>query len=502
MSTKTTSTDVAQASDTYLVIDPSLIVPADDNVRNDVGDITDLAQSIVANGLQQPLRVVGPLTFDDGTEGYQIIAGHRRFAAITQLIADRKWAFGVPCMVTDQLDDSARVAAMIVENLQRTDLNPVEEAHAFFRLTKEFKWKQAELAQRVGRSTQYISDRVALLKLPDVVVEQVRDAQLPLGVAVALSKIGDDAVVLKLTKKGQVVPAQYNIDAEVKVLTMDRLHAQFIKALDENGIPYLDKPAEFDIVRSTELVAELTDPKEMSELAASKLKKVTAYVTRRPWEGKVKVEMRRTLTPAQLEAKVAKDAELRAADDAKYERERAEREQTRRAGLAPEYVAWMDECARLRDEHRALIADRDEAERSVKLSWAEQANAKDVARWAMLNVITDGINAFYACDFFGISVNDLDPDTALAAFCQESAANLVKVVAYGLADFADDGAAVDSLQGYTIKHLGDKPILVLPPEPIKDPVYEADPEFDDSDVDYEDNMAGEFADTDHDYADF
>jgi ParB/RepB/Spo0J family partition protein len=498
--TKTHNPDAVSASDTYQLIDLSLIVPSEDNVRVDIGDVTDLAQSVYTNGLQQPPRVVGPLTDANGNPYYKLIAGHRRIAAITQLAEAGQWVGPVGCMVTAAIDDAARVSAMIVENLQRSDLNPIEEARAFFRLTKEFKWKQNELALQVGRSGSYISDRLSLLKLPDEVLDRVGAGALPLGIALELAKIGDDAAVLKLTKRG--VPSLPDIDAVIRTRNSDKSYADFVAALDELGIDHSERLLSYDERAKSEIVGQPTTVKELRELVGTgSTSKLFATVAKRNWSGVAECVVRRTLTEAQI-AKRQRDAEAeRQKQQEAWTTEQAVKEEARRAELSPELLAWEDEVMLAKRDHIVAISDYEDKRESTIDAWVASVTAKDVARWAMLFIVTlDPYSANRVAAFFRLDTNNVDPQVAVELFCQESAANLVKVVAYVLTQESDEelAPANQSLNEFVTKHLGARPTLVLPTKPgLTDDAPGEYGDWDEADYDIEDNMAGEFTDTEH-----
>ena len=137
--TQESPAEVASATDTFALVHPGLIVPDPNNVRDELTDIDDLAASIFQLGLQQPLRVrfvpSGFLEHDPTCAVYVVIAGHRRLAALRSLMERELWDGDVPCMIAPENTSADDVtAAMLVENLQRSDLNPVEEGHAFERL--------------------------------------------------------------------------------------------------------------------------------------------------------------------------------------------------------------------------------------------------------------------------------------------------------------------------------------------------------------------------------
>ena len=136
--------------------------------------LEELAQSIRAQGLIQPIVVRA-----DG-QGYEIIAGERRWRAARQ--ADLKT---VPCLVRD-VDDRSTVAIALIENIQRADLNPLEEATALRRLIDEFDLTHQETADAVGRSRAAVSNLLRLLELPEAIRALVESGQLNMGHARAL----------------------------------------------------------------------------------------------------------------------------------------------------------------------------------------------------------------------------------------------------------------------------------------------------------------------------
>jgi ParB family chromosome partitioning protein len=139
--------------------------------------LSELADSITQRGVLQPL-LVRP---KPGHEGYyQIIAGERRWRA-----AQKARLHEVPVLVRP-LSDSDAMAAGLVENLQREDLNPVEEAQGYERLMKEFNMTQDEMGAAIGKSRSHITNALRILKLPERVLGLVRDGTLSAGHARAL----------------------------------------------------------------------------------------------------------------------------------------------------------------------------------------------------------------------------------------------------------------------------------------------------------------------------
>lgn len=159
-------------------------------------ELEELASSIREKGLVQPL-VVRPLK--DGNS-FEIVAGERRWRA-----AQRAGVHNVPVIVR-ALSDQEALELAIIENVQRTDLNPIEEAGGYQELIARFGYTQEELSQIIGKSRSHLANTLRLLKLPDGVQKLVREGSLSAGHARAL--IGrDDAeqVARDIVKKGLTV---------------------------------------------------------------------------------------------------------------------------------------------------------------------------------------------------------------------------------------------------------------------------------------------------------
>ena len=136
----------------------SMIDPKSDQPRKyfDKEALEELASSIAENGLLQPI-----LVREYGDSRYQIIAGERRFRA-SKLAGLSE----IPAIVLDK-DDRKVAEIALIENIQREDLNPVEEAMAFRALIKEYDLTQEELSEKVGKSRSAIANTMRLLDLPD-----------------------------------------------------------------------------------------------------------------------------------------------------------------------------------------------------------------------------------------------------------------------------------------------------------------------------------------------
>lgn len=141
--------------------------------------LEELAASIRAQGVVQPI-VARPVSKIDGVQRYEIIAGERRWRA-----AQMAGLAEIPAVIRDVPDESA-IAMALIENIQRENLNPLEEARALARLIEEFDLTHAEAAQAVGRSRASVSNLLRLQDLSDKVKPLLEDRQIEMGHARAL----------------------------------------------------------------------------------------------------------------------------------------------------------------------------------------------------------------------------------------------------------------------------------------------------------------------------
>lgn len=146
-----------------------------------------LVQSIQENGLLQPIVVRA-----SQQGGWEIVAGERRWRAVRQL----DWTH-VPVLKRD-VDDHTMLVMALIENLQREDLNPLDEAHAYQRLLDEFGLTRSQVAERVGRDRSTIANTIRLLGLPDRVQKLLRDGRISAGHARALLGLDDESRAVEL----------------------------------------------------------------------------------------------------------------------------------------------------------------------------------------------------------------------------------------------------------------------------------------------------------------
>jgi ParB family chromosome partitioning protein len=184
------------------------LYPSNNNVRGfmDEGNIIDLMNSIAQVGLLTPLIVQ---ELGDVEGGFVVVAGHRRLEALTRLHSD-DWL--VPVLVRNDFDDRAVTQVMLIENLQREDLSPLDEAKAFKSLL-DSGFNQTEIADKIGRSQSFVSQRLNLLTLPDDVRSLLADKKLKLSDAVQMIGISEESLkplVKKALKNESTDPVSFS----------------------------------------------------------------------------------------------------------------------------------------------------------------------------------------------------------------------------------------------------------------------------------------------------
>ena len=197
--------------------------------------LTELAESISTHGVLQPI-----LVRETGNGRFQIIAGERRWRAAKQAGLTE-----IPAVVLDR-DDLAVAEIALVENLQREDLNPIEEAGAFRSLSEEFGLTQEELSRRVGKSRSYIANATRLIELPDDVKDLVSAGKLSAGHARTLLGLRDRAMIAPLAKQC--------VAAGISVRELEQLVKRANRPIRETP----DEPPKFKVDYVAELERKMT----------------------------------------------------------------------------------------------------------------------------------------------------------------------------------------------------------------------------------------------------
>src|SRR4051812_6482363 len=209
----------------------------------DSKDLADLESSLRASGLLQPITV------RRRGEAYELIAGERRLRAATNL----GWT-EIPAIIRD-FDDQTLLVLALVENLQRADLNAIEEARGYQRLIAEFQLTQQQIAEAVGKDRSTVANLLRILTLPESVITLVEQQHLSAGHARALLGLGSEREMLALAQeivaKGMSVreaeqrtkaaaPAKASATGKAQGATgISRSHESYAKAAEEELRRYL-----------------------------------------------------------------------------------------------------------------------------------------------------------------------------------------------------------------------------------------------------------------------
>jgi ParB family chromosome partitioning protein len=154
-------------------------------------ELAELQESLNSSGLLQPITV----RRRPGKDGFELIAGERRLRAAMKL----GWK-EIPAIIKD-IDDKTVLTLALVENLQRTDLNPIEEGEGYYRLSNEFGLTQQQIAETVGKDRTTIANMLRVLQLPEVVRKLLQDGQLSMGHAKVLLGLEDPAMIATLARE-------------------------------------------------------------------------------------------------------------------------------------------------------------------------------------------------------------------------------------------------------------------------------------------------------------
>lgn len=202
-----------------------------DNPRRSVGDVTELAASVKAAGILEPVIAVATKG-----GGWEVVVGTRRLAA-----AKKAGLKEIPAIVHDKLDPKTRAEVMLIENLQREDLLPTEEAAALAHLLKVGGYSQRTLANRIGRSQAVISKRLALLRLPAVVQKDVDSGRITLADAEQLIQLADHPEALqRVLKRPDHQTVAQAAGREVQQIETAKKHERAIAEAKRGKAPFVE----------------------------------------------------------------------------------------------------------------------------------------------------------------------------------------------------------------------------------------------------------------------
>ena len=199
----------------------------------DEQSLKELANSIERSGVFQPIIVRR-----SHIKGYEIIAGERRFRA--SKLAGKT---NIPAIIRN-FDEEMMMQIAVLENLQREDLNPLEEAEAYDMLMKNLKLTQAQVAERLGKSRPYIANYLRLLSLPKLVKEMVQEERLSMGQARTLLGLKDKSNLLKLANRC--------VKENLTVRQLEKLVSEMNEAKEKKKIPRLMKEKPYYLRESEE----------------------------------------------------------------------------------------------------------------------------------------------------------------------------------------------------------------------------------------------------------
>ncbi|HET6347227.1 MAG TPA: ParB/RepB/Spo0J family partition protein, partial [Myxococcota bacterium] len=192
--------------------------------------LTELVSSISTQGVLQPIVV------RKSGDGYEIVAGERRWRAAT-----RAGLHEIPAVVKE-FSDMVALEVALIENLQRQDLDPLEEAEGYHRLIREHKLTHDQVAEAVGKSRSAITNALRLLKLPEPVLAMLADGRLTAGHARALMQLNDKQMIVRVAD--DLVGRRASVrDAETKVRQLSKSKKRGAQAEEEGG----SSPAEASV---------------------------------------------------------------------------------------------------------------------------------------------------------------------------------------------------------------------------------------------------------------
>ncbi|MDE5620945.1 MAG: ParB/RepB/Spo0J family partition protein [Ruminococcus sp.] len=227
--------------------------------------ITSLADSIREHGMLQPI-LVRPLS----SGGYQIVAGERRWRAARMLGLDE-----VPVNIRE-LSDSETMQIAIIENLQRENLNPVEEANGYNELIEKYGMTQDKVAKMVGRSRSSVANAIRILTLPESVLDMIEKGDLSVGHAKALLGFEDRELLISIAEKAsnggmtvrQVENAVKKSEESVTDKSADRRIDNYFVEMEISLNQKLGRRVKVDYGKSKgTLILEFYDKNDLAEIA-------------------------------------------------------------------------------------------------------------------------------------------------------------------------------------------------------------------------------------------
>jgi ParB family chromosome partitioning protein len=208
-------------------------------------ELDELADSIKEHGILQPLIVVRRNDSDESY--YELIAGERRFRASQKL-----GLATVPVVVREIEDENKLLELALIENIQRTDLNPMEEAEAYQKLINKFSYTQEEAAKKLGKNRSTVANILRLLNLPDFIQQDLISGAISEGHARPLLRLGDNLAAIKEVRD-QIV------EKKLSVRQTELLVKKLLKTPTQQTLKTKKKPEEIPQSYCSSLVNQLTN---------------------------------------------------------------------------------------------------------------------------------------------------------------------------------------------------------------------------------------------------
>lgn len=234
-----------------------LLKPHPKNPRKDVGDVTELAESIKTNGIFQPLTVLS----GDAVDGYTVIIGHRRLAA-----AKLAGLETVPCNVAE-MTEQEQVSTMLLENMQRNDLTVYEQAQGF-QMMLDLGETEQSIAEKTGFSKATVRHRVKLLELDREEFEKSQERQVTLSDYIELEKIEDKEQRSKVLKSAGTSIFKWELESCLRHQRQEKITKEWLDFIDDLFMNF-DYDRNREIVKTVYMTRKMTDEdrKELRELA-------------------------------------------------------------------------------------------------------------------------------------------------------------------------------------------------------------------------------------------
>lgn len=217
-----------------VMIQTSRIHPHPDNPRKDLGDLEELTESIRKNGIMQNLTIIPKDEDDDSCDEYIALIGHRRLAA-----AKEAHVYDVPCNIVFGLSKKEQLGIMLEENMQRSDLTPIEQAFGF-QMMLDLGETEESIAEKTGFSRTTVRHRLEIAKLDKRILQETEEFQLSIGDLIALEQIKSIArrnAVLNMAKSSAELRSKAAYEARVEQI--DNQKEELIKKLEAAGITHM-----------------------------------------------------------------------------------------------------------------------------------------------------------------------------------------------------------------------------------------------------------------------